>query len=78
MKNFKIAVDEQVSIWQRVVMWVEAEDEQDLRKNAERKSLNIIDVCSVEDFPETMAHISYDAEYFDILEEEDQYQQEAV
>ena len=40
MKNFKIAVDEQVSIWQRVVMWVEAEDEQDLRKNAERKSLN--------------------------------------
>jgi len=78
MKNFKITVDEQVSIWQRVVMWVEAEDEADLRKNLERKSLNIIDVCDVEDFPETTEHISYDAEYFDILEEEGQYQQEAV
>ena len=78
MKNFKITVDEQVSIWQRVVMWVEAEDEADLRKNLERKSLNIIDVCDVEDFPETIEHISYDPEYFEILETERQYQQGAI
>lgn len=71
MKNFKIEIDEQVSVWQRLTMWVEAEDEQDLRKNIERKSLNIIDTCDVDDFPETMAHISYDMEYFKILETDD-------
>jgi hypothetical protein len=78
MKQFKIEIDEQVSIWQRVVMWVEAEDEADLRKNVERKSLNIIDVCSVEDFPETIEHISYDPEYFDIIDSERQFYKEAV
>lgn len=78
MKQFKIEIDEQVSIWQRSIMWVQAKDEQDLRRQVANGGLDIIDVCSVDDFPETIEHISYDPEYFEILETERHYQQEAV
>jgi hypothetical protein len=78
MKQFKIELDEQVSIWQRSVMWVEAKDEEHLRKQFQSGGFDIIDVCSVDDFPETIEHISYDDRYFEILEVEDQYEKEAV
>lgn len=78
MKNFKIEIDEQVSIWQRQVMWVQAKDKEDLQRQLKSGSFDIVDVCSSEDFPETIEHISYDPEYFEILETERQYQQEAV
>jgi hypothetical protein len=73
MKQFKIKIDEKVSIWQRVTMWVEAEDEQALRKQIETNSFDVVDICNVDDFPETMDHIEYDSDYFDILDEEECY-----
>ena len=71
MKQFKIKIDEKVSIWQRVTMWVEAENEQALRKQIETDSFNVVDICNIDDFPETMDHIEYDLDYFEILDEEE-------
>lgn len=72
MKRFKIEVDEQVSIWQRVTCWVEAKNESDLRRQLNNDALNIVDTCEVDDFPETMAHMEYDKSdsYFRILSTE--------
>jgi ABC-type ATPase with predicted acetyltransferase domain len=68
MKTYKIQLDEKVSVWQRLEMIVEAEDEQTLKKQIERQSLNIIEMVDVETFHDTEEFLEYDTEYLEITE----------
>lgn len=67
MNNYTITLDEKVSVWQRLTMIVEAEDEATLRKEIERQSLNIIEMVDVETFHDTENFLEYDTEYLEII-----------
>jgi hypothetical protein len=74
MKEFKIRIQEKVSVWRELDMIVESEDLSSLKKEIELDDLNIIDIHQVDYFDETTTHLEYDMEYCDIeelTEEED-------
>jgi hypothetical protein len=66
MNNYTITIDEKISVWQKITMIVEAEDESTLYKEIERQALNIIEIVDVETLHDTESFIEYDSESLEI------------
>ncbi len=78
MKQFKIKIQEKVSAWRELEMLVEAEDLETLKKQIERDNMNILNVEQVHYFDETTEHIEYDMEYFDVMDEYTEEEDNAI
>lgn len=78
MKQFKIKIQEKVSAWRELEMLVEAKDLETLKKQIELDSMNILDVEQVHYFDETTEHIEYDMEYFDVMDEYTEEEDNAI
>ncbi len=66
MNNYTITIDEKISVWQKITMIVEAEDESTLYKEIERQALNIIEILDVETLHDTENFLEYDSESLEI------------
>jgi hypothetical protein len=67
MPNFKVEMWEQVSVWQRVKVVINADSEDDLDQKLKSNSFQIEDAFDADPDWNTEAHLGYDTEDYDLL-----------
>jgi hypothetical protein len=67
MPSFKVEMWEQVSVWQRVKVVINAESEDDLDQKLKSNSFQIEDAFDADPDWNTEAHLGYDTEGYALL-----------
>lgn len=67
MPKFKVEMWEQVSVWQRVKVVIEAETEEELHEKIRGNSFQVEDCYDADPDWNTEAHLEYDTDNYEVL-----------